>query len=188
MSRQGSPCRRPASARTATACAGDPSDRGRLSGCTDRTGGIDRPVCRCRAEGAGRGSHDPAPPRRVVRRRAGRMRLRRSLGRRAPRGDAAGESRRRRERSRAGIGGVSVNWQTTGLQNPDWGFESLHPCSRSRRRGAAVRHSRPARRVARAGELVALGGPPSVCLWSGLLLIPGGRAMRRERELWPSKR
>lgn len=23
---------------------------------------------------------------------------------------------------------MSVNWQTTGLQNPDWGFESLHPC------------------------------------------------------------
>lgn len=33
---------------------------------------------------------------------------------------------------RGGTRGVSVNWQTTGLQNPDWGFESLHPCSRSR--------------------------------------------------------
>ena len=26
--------------------------------------------------------------------------------------------------------GVSVNWQTTGLQNQDWGFNSLHPCKK----------------------------------------------------------
>ena len=33
--------------------------------------------------------------------------------------------------------GASVNWQTTGLQNQNWGFNSLRPCPHSPKRTSA---------------------------------------------------